>query len=502
MGNAEEKMTKEQFNEKEFMNKKMLQCYGLISAVLFIAYMMELVKGNRTPGYILVFCVILLTPLCASIMLYQKNRESNLVRSVAVYGYGILSAFVLWTSVSVLSFTYIIPMLVALALYQDRKFTLKVGICVVIINVVYVVLRFIQGGVTKNDVVNFEIEIAVTILIVIFSYVTSKSLGRVSQYKMNLVEAEKENVARMLETVMGATDNLCEKIPGINEESKKIAKQGENSKVAINGIVTGTNELADTIQRQLQMTENINQLTEATEKVITDIKNQFMEVKQITEEGNRNMLELEDSSENNKLVGREVNKSMNDLTEKTKEAKEILGLIAGITKQTALLALNASIEAARAGESGKGFAVVADEIKQLAEETKRATENISGIVMALEEQADKAAGSVDTLIAANEKQIELVDKTKVNFEKIKEEIEQVSEGIDTEYTYIGKVAASNNEIDQYVEGLSAFSQELLANTENTKELSNQTIEGTEMISNLLDEVMVEVEGLQTITEHQ
>lgn len=335
------------------------------------------------------------------------------------------------------------------------------GICVVIINVVYVVLRFIQGGVTKNDVVNFEIEIAVTILIVIFSYVTSKSLGRVSQYKMNLVEAEKENVARMLETVMGATDNLCEKIPGINEESKKIAKQGENSKVAINGIVTGTNELADTIQRQLQMTENINQLTEATEKVITDIKNQFMEVKQITEEGNRNMLELEDSSENNKLVGREVNKSMNDLTEKTKEAKEILGLIAGITKQTALLALNASIEAARAGESGKGFAVVADEIKQLAEETKRATENISGIVMALEEQADKAAGSVDTLIAANEKQIELVDKTKVNFEKIKEEIEQVSEGIDTEYTYIGKVAASNNEIDQYVEGLSAFSQDFL-----------------------------------------
>lgn len=98
----------------------MLQCYGLISAVLFIAYMMELVKGNRTPGYILVFCVILLTPLCASIMLYQKNRESDLVRSVAVYGYGILSAFVLWTSVSVLSFTYIIPMLVALALYQDR----------------------------------------------------------------------------------------------------------------------------------------------------------------------------------------------------------------------------------------------------------------------------------------------------------------------------------------------------------------------------------------------
>lgn len=492
----------EQFNEKEFMNKKMLQCYEIISAVLFIAYIMELVKGNRTPGYILVFCIILLVPLCASIMLYKKNPESDYVRSIAVYGYGILSAFVLWTSISVLSFTYVIPMLVALAIYQDRKFTLKAGTCAIMINVVYVAIRFVQGGVSSSDVVNFEIEIAVIILIVILSFLTSQALGTVSQHKMNLLAAEKETVDRMLEKIIAATDNLCDKIPDINEESKKMAKQGESSKIAIDGIVSGTNELAHTIQHQLQMTENINQLTEATEKIIINIKNQFTEVKQITEEGNRNMMELEASSENSKIVGSEVNKSMNDLTEKTKEAKEILGLISGITKQTTLLALNASIEAARAGESGSGFAVVAGEIKQLAEETKKATENISCIVIALEEQADKAGSSVNTLIAANKEQIELIDKTKVNFAKIKEEIEQVSEGIDIEYTYIGKVTASNNEINEHVEGLSAFSQELLANTENTKELSSQTIEGTEMISNLLDEVMVEVESLQTITEQK
>ena len=71
---------------------------------------------------------------------------------------------------------------------------------------------------------------------------------------------------------------------------------------------------------------------------------------------------------------------MNTLLEQIEEANKILQMIAGITTQTTLLALNASIEAAHAGEAGKGFAVVADEIKNLAAGTEQGTKQISDML--------------------------------------------------------------------------------------------------------------------------
>ena len=57
-----------QFSEKAYVNKKLLLCYQIISAVLFIAYIMELVKGNRTAMYV---AVVLAT------LVYKKNPEAK-----------------------------------------------------------------------------------------------------------------------------------------------------------------------------------------------------------------------------------------------------------------------------------------------------------------------------------------------------------------------------------------------------------------------------------------
>ncbi|WP_019135685.1 methyl-accepting chemotaxis protein [Cellulomonas massiliensis] len=102
-------------------------------------------------------------------------------------------------------------------------------------------------------------------------------------------------------------------------------------------------------------------------------------------------------------VAAHANDQVSRLGTSSAEIGNVVKLITTIAEQTNLLALNATIEAARAGEAGKGFAVVAGEVKELANETARATEDIARRVEAI--QADTtgavaAIGEIGSIIAS------------------------------------------------------------------------------------------------------
>jgi methyl-accepting chemotaxis protein len=93
----------------------------------------------------------------------------------------------------------------------------------------------------------------------------------------------------------------------------------------------------------------------------------------------------------------EVSSKVTGLTQNANAISSVISLIQEIAEQTNLLALNATIEAARAGEAGKGFAVVASEVKALANQTAKATEEISLQVGNMISSTADAVGNIEEI---------------------------------------------------------------------------------------------------------
>ncbi|SDT43931.1 methyl-accepting chemotaxis protein [Actinoplanes derwentensis] len=96
-------------------------------------------------------------------------------------------------------------------------------------------------------------------------------------------------------------------------------------------------------------------------------------------------------------AARATSETINRLGVSSAQIGDVIKTITAIASQTNLLALNATIEAARAGESGKGFAVVASEVKDLAQETARATERISQQIAAIQSDTGQAVTAIDEI---------------------------------------------------------------------------------------------------------
>ena len=181
--------------------------------------------------------------------------------------------------------------------------------------------------------------------------------------------------------------------------------------------------------------------------------------------------------------------AMEKLSDKTKNVRNITDLILGISGQTNLLALNASIEAARAGEAGKGFAVVADEIRQLADQTKDATENITAIVDELNEFSNEASDAIRKSLDATESQTGLIEEASDGFIVIDENMKQLTMQMNNINEKIEALKISNNMIVESIMQLSTVSGEITASSVAASEITDNNKSNSKDAKEMLQKVL-------------
>jgi methyl-accepting chemotaxis protein len=161
--------------------------------------------------------------------------------------------------------------------------------------------------------------------------------------------AEMENTAQTMSATATQTD----------QQTSKVAAAAEEASAGLQTVATAAEELTSSIQ---EINRQVAQSSIITEKAVND--------------------------------ARHTNTIVRALAEDAQRIGQVVELITTIAGQTNLLALNATIEAARAGDAGKGFAVVASEVKNLANQTAKATDEISAQISHIQNATGQAVGAI------------------------------------------------------------------------------------------------------------
>lgn len=484
-------------NEQELkqVNKVAVFCHAIIVVVLLGAYAVEVLKGTRTVGYYAVFSALAAIPLIANLVLLKLNPTNNLIKHILGFGYGIFYCFVIFTTIEPVAFTYAIPMLVVILLYNDLNYCIVISSGAVLVNIIYTVYQAVTAGIPAEDIKTYEIRIAAITLVGVFLCLSTYVSAKMNRLKMEDINSEKDNISRLLQHTVNVSGEITKGIEDVAGHMQELGGAVSETRNAMQEVSTGTNDTAESIQSQLGKTEEIQHNIEQMADMVENIAESMEQARENVAIGRKNIESLTEQMAVSERAGREVVESMKALEEYMTNVQSIIDLITSVASQTSLLALNASIEAARAGEAGRGFAVVATEISNLANQTQTATVNITEVIHNVSDKLDVAANAVEQLMGNSQKQSESANQAADSFVMISESTERVNEQSERLSNAVTRLTDANSGIVESIQTISAIMQEVSAHSQETYTVSDRNTAVVEEVGKLVEHLNKQAQRL-------
>ncbi|MDO5696424.1 MAG: methyl-accepting chemotaxis protein [Dermatophilus congolensis] len=279
-----------------------------------------------------------------------------------------------------------------------------------------------------------------------------------------------DEVAQMASAAEATRASMQEILSRVAQASTAVAASSEEL-TAVSSQVSGiSNQSADQLGRTSEAAEavsrNIDTVAAGTEEMSASIR-------EIAASAN----EASNVAAGAVQVADRTNETVAKLGESSIEIGNVIKTITSIAEQTNLLALNATIEAARAGEAGKGFAVVANEVKDLAQETSKATEDIGQRVEAIQVDTEAAVAAISEISAI---------------------IAQINDSQTTIASAVEEQTATTNEMSRSVTDAASGSTSIARDIRTSSEGATEIVSATHSTTQAAEELAQRAGELQTL----
>lgn len=484
-------------NAAKSKNKTSLGGITVMFQILLVAYLMEFIKGSRDVvsfGIIATMCIV---PVLLAVIIYLRKTDSLVVRYILGVGFGILYTYIMMTTSTDLTFCYAIVAFVGLMVFIDMKLLYILGTYSIILNVVRIVMLFMQGKLTGETLANAEIIIACLILSVTFTVMAIKKMTQINQANIDKADREREQSELLLQKTLDVASSITVNIADAVSETESLKDAISATQNEMESVTEGANQSVGAIEIQKQNTEKINTYIQGVEETVHTITEEVQSAEENLIEGNKVMKELLDQVKTSEVSNAQVAEKMTELKEYAGKMQDIMGLISNVASQTGLLALNASIEAARAGEAGRGFSVVATEISNLSAQTNNATGEINDIIETIVKSIEDMTASVETLLESSRLQNQYVDTTADNFEKIHKNTQGIVAQVSTLKETVDVVMEENKQIEQGIDNVYSVTQKVMDGANETLAVCNTNLQSIAHVTNIMDILAKEAENLKS-----
>lgn len=256
----------------------------------------------------------------------------------------------------------------------------------------------------------------------------------------------------------GFLKELAQASTGLSENAGKLSELAQGGSAQAEEMQASTQEAS----------QNVDTVASAAEELSASIH-------EISTQINQSASIAKEASERTKAASQAIA----ELKESAEKIDDVIGLIDDIADQTNLLALNATIEAARAGEAGKGFAVVAGEVKELANQTGKATSEIAELIRKIQGSVQETANTMESVSGTIQKMEEISSSVASSVEEQSSATQEIVRSAQS-------AAEGSKGLDSVAQKVSETAQATNTESDAVKKASEEMIDKTEKLREQLD----------------